>query len=269
MSESEKKYYTIGAIVKACSVVEMLSTRKSWDLSGLCRAVGLPKTTVHRILLTLEDLGFVLQEQERGEYALSYKIFSLGSRVVNHSNIVDFARSHCRDLLRKVNETVNLCVVSGTDMLIIDKQVATQSLRQDSLVGSSYPLFHSASGKVVLAFLEDDEREKLLARIKRENFEVTEQDVEALRQESLEIRKTGLGHDYEEVYQGVRCIAAPIFDFQDRIIATLSVSVPTIRLDDKSRVRIERELLIAAERISSRVGSFHPLFRLVERRVEG
>lgn len=79
MRERPKKYYTIGSIAKACDVLEMLATKQSWDLAELSRALKLPKTTVHRILLTFEDAGFVQQEQRGGRYGLSHKLFSLGS----------------------------------------------------------------------------------------------------------------------------------------------------------------------------------------------
>ncbi len=108
-----KKYYEIGSVSKACLLIETLSTKKSWELAELSRALGLPKTTVHRMLLTLEDNGYVFQEKQRGEYCLSFKLFSIGSRILRHSSLVDMARPYCRELLEAVDETVNLCVVSG------------------------------------------------------------------------------------------------------------------------------------------------------------
>ena len=69
-----KKYYEIGSITKVCQLIEALSTRKSWALADLCKAVAMPKTTVHRMLLTLEDHGYVVQEKLRGEYCLSFKV---------------------------------------------------------------------------------------------------------------------------------------------------------------------------------------------------
>ena len=233
MSGHSKKYYEIGAISKVCSLIEMLSTKKSWELSDLCRAVGMPKTTVHRMLLTLEDNGYVVQEKLRGEYALSFKLFSIGSRVVNHSNLVDIARPFCKELLEAVDETVNLCVVSGTEMLVIDKQVTSQMLRQDSIIGSSFPLFQSASGKVFLAFAEKDEADKVLALLRAQSRSQKPEVVSPEFLEELEtVRQTGVAHDYEEVFKGVRCIAAPIFDFQNKLAATLSISAPTVRLNE-------------------------------------
>lgn len=256
MSGHSKKYYEIGAISKVCALVEMLSTKKSWELSDLCRAVGMPKTTVHRMLLTLEDNGYVVQEKLRGEYALSFKLFSIGSRVINHSNLVDIARPFCKELVEAVDETVNLCVVSGTEMLVIDKQVTSQMLRQDSIIGSSFPLFQSASGKVFLAFAEKDEADKVLALLRMQSGSPKSEVVSPDFLEELgTVRQTGVAHDYEEVFKGVRCIAAPIFDFQNKLAATLSISAPTVRLNEAVNIKIESSLIETTQKISRRLGA--------------
>lgn len=251
-----KKYYEIGSISKACLLIEILSTRKSWELTDLCKAVGMPKTTVHRMLLTLEDNGYVVQEKQRGEYCLSFKLFSIGSRMLRHSSLVDIARPYCRELLEAVDETVNLCVVSGTEMLVVDKQVTSQMLRQDSIIGSSFPLFQSASGKIFLAFADTAETEKVLALIREQSPGVhSEQVMLDLRSELEQVRQTGLAYDYEEVFKGVRCTAAPIYDFQNKLVATLSISAPTVRLNENTSSSIVSHIIEAARKISQRLGA--------------
>ncbi len=256
MITKPKKYYEIGSIFKVCSLLEMLSTRKSWELSELCKEAKLPKTTVHRMLLTLEDNGYVVQEKQRGEYSLSFKLFSIGSRVLRHSNLVDIAKPYCRELLDAVDETVNLCVVAGTEMLVVDKQVTSQMLRQDSVIGSSFPLFQSASGKIFLAFAEKDESEKVLGLISDQYSSLhSKRQMVALQDELDMVRRTGLAHDYEEVFTGVRCTAAPIYDCQNTLIATLSISAPTVRLNEATSANIEKHLAGAARKISLRMGA--------------
>jgi DNA-binding IclR family transcriptional regulator len=256
MLGQSKKYYEIGSISKVCLLIDMLSTRKSWELAGLCKAVGMPKTTVHRMLLTLEDNGYVVQEKQRGEYCLSFKLFSIGSRMLQHSSLVDIARPYCRELLDAVDETVNLCVVSGTEMVVVDKQVTSQMLRQDSIIGSSFPLFQSASGKIFLAFAEEDETEKVLALIRQQSPSMrSEQVMRGLRAELEQVRQTGLAYDYEEVFKGVRCTAAPIYDFQNKLAATISISAPTVRLSNTVSKNIEKNIITAARNISQRLGA--------------
>lgn len=265
MLNRPKKYYEIGAISKVCLLIETLSTQKCWALADLCKAVGMPKTTVHRMLLTLEDNGYVLQEKQRGEYCLSFKLFSIGSRMLQHSSLVDIARPYCHELLEAVDETVNLCVVSGTEMLVVDKQVTSQMLRQDSVIGSSFPLFQSASGKIFLAFADEAETEKVLALIKEQApLMRSEETMHNLRAELEKVRQTGLAYDYEEVFKGVRCTAAPIYDFQNRLAATISISAPTVRLTKTTSANIEKHIVQAAQKISLRLGASPSCFPFAE-----
>lgn len=256
MPKQTKKYYEISAVTKACQLIEMLSKQQSWELSALCKALGMPKTSVHRLLLTLEDCGYVVQEKQRGNYCLSFKLFSIGSRMLRHTSLVDIARPFCHELLQLTDETVNLCVVSGTEMLVVDKQVTTQMLRHDSIIGSSFPLFQSASGKIFLAFADQDETEKSLALIQREFPEISSDKIMSeLHSELIGVKETGLAYDYEEVFKGVRCTAAPLFDFQNKLVATLSISAPTVRLNKKAISNIEQHLLETATKISQRLGA--------------
>ena len=262
MRERPKKYYTIGSIAKACDVLEMLATKQSWDLAELSRALKLPKTTVHRILLTFEDAGFVQQEQRGGRYGLSHKLFSLGSQVLGHSSLLDVARPFCKELLAAFDETVNVCLVSGIDMVIVDKQVTTQTLRPDNIVGASFPIFYSASGKAFLAFSEEPYIEETLRKIRTETWPpISDQAYAAFLRELEDVRKTGLGYDYEELFPGVRCIAVPVFDRSEKAVAAVSVTAPTTRLTRQTTEKIERALLKTGRDISLRLGSNHPLFR--------
>lgn len=256
MATYKKKYYEIGAISKACTIIEKLSTQKSWDLVELCRALNMPKTTIHRMLLTLEDNGYVVQEKARGKYSLSFKLFSIGSQMISHSGLLDIARPFCIQLRDSLDETVNLCILYGHDILVVDKQSTRKSLRQDSLIGSSFSMSKSASGKIFLAFSKENAIKELL--IAMENAHTTPEQKCEIKNFFLELQKiknTGLAYDFEEVFQGVRCIAAPIFDYQNSLIATLSISVPTIRLTDTVVESIKEHITDTTQKISHRMGA--------------
>jgi IclR family KDG regulon transcriptional repressor len=246
----------IASISKACQLIDVLSTQKSWPLADLCKILGIPKTTAHRILTTLESNGYVIQEEKRGEYSLSFKLVTIGSKVVQHTGLVDIARPHCQELLRKVNETVNLSIVSDTDMLVIDKHVTTQILRHDSIIGSSFPLFQSASGKIFLAFGNKDEVDQVLHKIKLQIPNNTyNQIIDSLYSELQDIRQTGIAYDFEEVFQGVRCTAVPIYDYNDKYTASLSISAPTVRLNKQISKKISDNLIHTSIKISQRLGA--------------
>lgn len=259
-----KQYYTIGAITKACRVLDLMATQSSWELAELSRAVGMPKTTVHRILMTFEDAGYVLQDEKGGRYRLSHKLFSLGSQALSYNSVAEVARPVCKTLLDEFDETVNICLASGTDMVIVDKHMTTQMLRSDNIVGVSFPIFYSASGKAYLAFSESRESETFMRRVREETRpRVSDKAFEAFLREIEETAKTGLGYDYEELFPGVRCVATPLFDRTNKSVAALSITAPTTRLNARTMEKMERALLKAGRDISQRMGSSWPLGRIV------
>ncbi len=259
MTEKNEKYYTIGAITKVCALLETLSTKKGWGLAELCKTMEMPKTTVHRMLLTLQDEGYVVQSERGGHYSLSYKLFSIGRKVISYTNIVDATRPHALELLKSFDETVNLCVASGTDMLVIDKQSTSQALRPDNIVGSSFPIFYSASGKALFAFSCQNSAASLLEKMQKEvKPAISDAACEAFLKEIELVQKTGLAYDNEEIFEGVKCIAVPIFDHTNAPVAAFSISAPTIRLNDTKYHEMEQKLLEVTKRLSRQLGSNHP-----------
>ncbi len=256
--EEDKKYYTVAVLSKACQVIETLATKNSFELNELCKAVNLPKTTVHRILLTLCDEGYVSQSRG-GVYALSYKFFSIGKSVINRFSISDIAKPYMSELLNKFNETVNLCVASGIDMVIIDKCSTLHTLKPDNIVGTSFAIYYSASGKAYLGFMPKDNRSFLLNKILTETKPEINPEVHQNFMQELDLtQKTGIAYDNEEIYEGVRCLATPILNYDNVPVAALSVSAPTVRLAPETLISLEKELLLMAKNISLQLGSSYP-----------
>ena len=259
--KSNKKYYTIGSITKVCALLNILAEKKEWELSELCRTLDMPKTTIHRMLLTLEDEGFVLQETKGGKYSLSYKLFHLGRKVIDFSNIVDICKQVANKLHEEIDETVNICVLSAIDMIILDKRASSHALRTDNLVGTSFPIFYSASGKACFAFISPERYDSLLQKIREETLPaITDKALRVILQEVEDARNSGFAYDNEEIFPGVRCIAVPLLDFSNTAVGALSVSVPTIRLYKKAQEHIEQALFSAGREISLKMGSTHPLY---------
>lgn len=251
----EKKYYTIGSVEKLCDLLEILSTQDSWDLNELADAMGLPKTTVHRFLLTLLDRGYVVQEKRRGRYSLSFKLFSIASRVVEQTSLVKVARPFEEHLRKALGETVNLTVPFGPHMLVIDKLVSPQALRQDVQLGSSFSIPCSASGRIYLAFSSSDDRARAEAAIRSEGSEEDKEKLPGILERIDEIRANRIEDDNEEQYDGIRCLSAAILDSSNRACAAISVSFPVMRFSAEIREAAKKELLEAARQISQRLGA--------------
>ncbi len=249
-----KEVARINSLVKAFGVIETLSQKPEWELAELSNAVALPKTTVHRLITTLEDLGFVRQEKRRGSYALTSKLFQLGSRVVNHGGLVDLARPMCQRLQKEIGETVNFCIPQETEMLVLDIQVANHPLRQDTRVGVGFAMSRSASGRAYLGVLNEPERSDLLRKIKREE-KIPLAEWNALMDQLEKVRQSGIGYDNEEIFPGVRCVASPVFDHTGQVIATISISAPVFRLDDEMLHNVALCVGRTAAEISQRLGA--------------
>ncbi|BDQ37186.1 IclR family transcriptional regulator [Pseudodesulfovibrio nedwellii] len=249
-------YYTIGSVVKVFSVLEQMTKQHKWELADLSRAVGIPKTTVHRFLLTLQDLGYVSQGEEESAYALTFKLFKMGSLVTEHASIQEMARPYGRRLLEAVGETINLSVYSGTEMVVVDRLVTKQVLRQDSIVGRSFPIYQSASGKVCLAFLDPMKSGSLLENIRKESDgAIGPAEMAYFIKEIEAARENVIAYDNEEIYQGVCCVAVPVFDCNDEFVAAIGTSVPSVRFSPGVREMASRELFKAAEQLSIRLGA--------------
>ena len=205
--------------------------------------------------LVVADKGFVVQEKRRGRYSLSYKLFSIGSKVVEKTGLLKIARPYLERILTEIDETVNLAVPSGTEMLVIDKQVSSHALRQEVRLGSTFPMINSASGRIFLAFSEEEERKRLLSQIAAEGGETVQSKIELFRERFALIRSTGVEEDDEEQYEGIRCIAVPVLDGENVACGAVSVSIPTLRYRDELVHRAREIAVEQASLISRRMGA--------------
>ena len=253
-SNTEKRYYTVKVLDKALDVIAVMAAEPRWELDRLAQVTGLPKSSLHRILLTLAERGYV--SRERGRYALSLEFYRLGQRIAaNNAALLEQARPFCRRLMRAVNETVNLCVARNTEMVIVDQQMSAQKLRLDATVGYAFPIFRSASGKAWCAFLDELRLLRLLEDIRRDDPEVSQAAVDGFMDELIAVRSEGVAFDREESHAGVRCVSAPVFDGADEAAAVVTCSVPSARLNEQSSGLLVREIADCAARISQALGA--------------
>jgi DNA-binding IclR family transcriptional regulator len=159
-------------------------------------------------------------------------------------------------MVEECNETAYVAIFKENHIVYLDVVETNLTVRVVSRVGSRLPAYCTASGKAHLAFMSDEEFESTLAEQKLvQHTPTTLADIDKLKAELEQVRSTGYALDNEELDSGVRCIAAPIRDYTRRIVGAVSISGPSMRLDDK---RLEEELipmiLRAGEDLSTRLG---------------
>jgi IclR family KDG regulon transcriptional repressor len=245
---------TISAVSRAFVIVEKLSLVSSSNLEELARATKLAKPTVYRFLLTLRELGYV-RKDDADRWFLTMKLFSVGSRTLDHIELPTVARPIAQALSADLGETVHMGILDDNEALYILKIESKFNIRMYSRVGKKIPLYCTAIGKILLADMDDNQRAKLLTTMKLVPFTPnTIKDSAALDIELEKIRKEGISADAEEHEMGVTCLAAPIRDHSGRVVAALSTSWPLFRFDaarrDENAARIKR----AADEISAILG---------------
>lgn len=242
-------------ILKAASVLECFSTQHSrLSVADISRMTGISRGSLHRIVNTLKGIGYIDQERERDQYRLGMKLFQLGTTVLENMDLQRESRHLVERLTKVCEQTVFLCVFDGLHSTIINRGDLNKSEARTSVTIEASPAYCTASGKVALAFQDDDAVERLIAHGLKRVTVNTITDPEAFRAEMATIRERGYATNNEEQAPGVRCVAAPIRNGAGRVFAALSISGSTTSFD-AAKVRPFSELVMSyAQDISSSLG---------------
>jgi DNA-binding IclR family transcriptional regulator len=250
MSEVESQA-TEGAVSRAFAVLELLACEEApVRLSTVAARLGMQKSTVHRILTTLSGLGYVEQEPQTGCYGATLRLWELGSGLISHHPVKRAAAAFLRQLHQSTRETVSLTVLSGDDVLYLDKMVSPRPIRFTSRIGSRVPASVTAGGKAMLAH---EPEARAIARRGQERIQKQRRvSLDTLMRELHDVRRNG--YATSSYSPGVISFAAPIMARDGRAAAALSVSAPESRLTKSKREDIIEQLLRTCAEIAERVG---------------
>ncbi|GAB6089438.1 IclR family transcriptional regulator [Spirochaeta dissipatitropha] len=244
----------ISAVVRVFSIIEILSTRNRYNLEHLSQKTGLAKPTVYRFLNTLRDLGYVRRD-ENDQYYITMKLFSVGSRALDHLDLPVIAHPIAERLSEQLHETVHMGIRDEHEATYILKIESKYTLRMYSRVGRRIPLYCTAIGKALLSDAEQDQIKEYLDTTELIPFTPhTITKPESFMTELKAIKDSGLSHDREEHEEGIRCIASPIRDYTGNAVAAISVSWPKFRFDAEKEAEYSRLIHEAANEISAILG---------------
>jgi IclR family KDG regulon transcriptional repressor len=244
----------VNAAVRVFSILERLSRGRSMGLEEISREVGLAKPTVYRFLQTLQELGYVRRD-ERDRWALTLKMFMVGSRILDNLDLIAVARPVAEELSKDLGEAVHMGVIEGDSAVYVLKIESRYTIRMFSRVGRRVPLYCSALGKVLLAFASAEEREASLEGVRLVAFTPrTITTRAALDAELSRVKTEGFARDDEEHEEGIRCIGAPVFDHSGSVVAALSASWPAFRYGRGDEAEKVGRVVAAAARISAVMG---------------
>jgi IclR family KDG regulon transcriptional repressor len=234
--QADKNY--IAVMGKIFSVLEYVIDRganqEPVPFSEIAKNLPFSRTTIHRILYSLEKLGYVEKAENTSSYRLAGKFFELTGVAVHFRQLQSVAKSVMQNLMTRHGETVNLGVLDRGQVAFIDVLQSPSALRIAAFPGERTPLHSTALGKALLAFLPESEINAILSEqplTKRTPQTITRK--AHLLEHLSSVREQGAATDLEENLSGVTCIAAPIFDQANRVIAAFSISGPTARMNAK------------------------------------
>lgn len=231
------------------------SPQKDFSLSELSSAFQVNKSTMHRMLRVLTERGYLRQEEKTGRYLLDWKLLELGAQVTAKVGLLEIASPYMEKLARETGETVNLAVLYGKKVVYIHKVESTHFLRTDLRVGTAVPSYCSALGKAMLAWQGEEQLEKILRPDDFVSYTPkTITSLEALKTELTQIRKRGYAVDKEEYIPGIICVAAPIFNRQEKVIAAISIAGPSLRISKDKIAAVGELVRSSTAEISRRCG---------------
>jgi IclR family transcriptional regulator, KDG regulon repressor len=246
----------INSIDRTLQILQLFSPQKpEWGISEISKELNLYKSCIHNTLYTLLNRGFLVQNPNNDKYRLSIKFFELGSIVFGDIDLRKIAHPYLEEISREFNETVHMGILSDGEVISVEQEKSNQSLQNQVFIGKRAPLHCTGVGKAILAFLSQEEIEKIIQDKGLKGFtENTIVDFNRLQDELAEIRKKGYAIDNMEHELGVRCIAAPIRDYQGKVIASLSVSGPAFRIKDERIPLIKDKVIKCCNKISQKMG---------------
>lgn len=223
-------------------------------VTALSTRLKLAKSTVYRLLTTLAARGYVYQNPATGKYRLGLKAFEVGSLAVGQLTVREAALPSLERLRDLTKETVHLGVRDGDAVIYLEKIETPHSIRMYSQIGRRAPLHCTALGKVLLAFAPAGESARFLRRGLRRYSPNTLTDPDVLNKELAQIREQGYALDNEEFEEGLRCVAAPLWDYTGTVVASAGIAGPHIRVTPDrlpDLIKVVREI---TGEISARLG---------------
>ena len=241
---------------RALAILEVLTLAKGpMTFTEIADALRYPRSSLHNLLRTVVQAGWAELDPTTRRYTLGIRAWQAGNAYLRAVDLAERARPYMEGVRDAFADTVQLAVRDGRYNVYIAKVEGSQLLVLASAIGRRLEAHATGVGKVLLADLEPEERRTLLYAQPLERFTAnTITDPAALEREFADIRARGHGYDREEYTLGVRCVAVPARDHTGRVVAGMSVSVPSIRMDAERAERARVLLTEACGKLSTALG---------------
>jgi IclR family acetate operon transcriptional repressor len=246
---------TSSTVIRAFAILDILAARgeSGASLKEVSGDLGVSKSTAHRHLTTLENLT-VVERDDKDHFHLGLKLVELAGALLSEYNLRNVSEPFLNEVAVRTKETVHLAVPSQDEVVYIAKVDSPHSVRMASRIGARMPMYCTSLGKAVLAHCPFEQGEKIIqdGMPARTKYTITSR--RALYAELERVREQGFATDDQENEMGVRCVGAPIFDYDNRIIGAISVSGPASRFTKEQCLKFGPLVRETALGVSRRMG---------------
>src|SRR5919112_416370 len=241
-------------LIKGLQILTMIAERdEGLTLSEVSRLSGVPKPTAHRLINVLLECGMI-RSGAKDRYLVGPQCLILGNRFLNGLDLRQEAQDLLRELARDTMETCHLGIKEGTRIVYIEKVESPHAVRMYSRVGATNPVHSTALGRAILAYCGEDTVEAVIDSGLECRTPNTITDPNRFRANLAEIKERGFAVDDVENEEGIRCVAAPVFDHSGDVVAGISVSGPEQRITKDRLNDLGIKVVEAAFALSQRLG---------------
>lgn len=258
MAEEKGTKNPVQSAERIFQVMEMLADNGEMGLMELSAALGLHKSTVHRLLMSLIYMGYAKQDEGTQKYMLSYKVVNMAGKILDRMDILQIAKPYMERLSDLSGEAVHLVQREGNNILYIYKiEAKVGTIRMVSHVGMVHPMYCSGVGKAIMATLPEEEVKQIWNEsIIEKKTERTITDYTQMQDVLEEVKKNGYALDDEENEKGVRCIAACLYGHQKEVKYAFSISGPTSRMTRERVKELAVDVRKVQEELSRELGYY-------------
>lgn len=220
------------SVDNALRIMEAMSESEyELGIAELSRNLGLGRSTVHRLITTLESRGFVTQNPVTAKYKLGIKIVTIGGTILQKIDIIKEARPYLEKLSRATGESSHLALLSGDEIIFVDKVLGSNPAKMASVIGLRRPAYATATGKMLLAHLPEGQLKKWLNSVSIHRCTpFTLSNTDELSEQLEKIKGLGYSEDLQEMEEGLICFGAPIRNVSGEVFAAVSVSGAASRM---------------------------------------
>ena len=253
--DSKAEQNTIKSLDRAMEVFEHLSEASGSTLSEIASDLDQSPATVYRILITLEGRNLVEFDRVEQLWHIGARAFTIGSKYLRRSGLIERARPILRRLMEETGETANLGIIRENSVLFLSQVETHENIRAFFPPGTLSPPHASGIGKAMLAEMPEDRLARIIRSRNLERFtENTLSEISALMIDLQETSIRGYAIDDEEKSDGMRCIAAAVFDANGEAVAGLSVSGPSSRMPLSEADGVAQSVMQAADGLTAALG---------------